>query len=123
MSFFYILDNYECHYFTFQTAWVCFRKVRGIDFLKEGKSKRWNCCKVLNVDALTAGRVIADYRKKKRITQEILSGLCGINRTHLSAIERGLRSPTLTTFIRLCYAMEVDPSEVVVTIEKKLLLR
>lgn len=89
--------------------------------MTDGKSKRRNCCKVLNVDALTAGRVIAEYRKKKRITQEILSGLCGLNRTHLSAIERGLRSPTLTTFIRLCYAMEVDPAEVVETIEKRLL--
>ena len=84
------------------------------------KSKRKNCCAVLAIDSAISGRVIAQYRKCKRMTQEVLSGLCGINRTHLSAIERGLRSPTLATFIRICYAMEVDATTVINEIEKQL---
>ena len=84
------------------------------------KSKRRNCCAVLAVDSAISGRVIAQYRKSKMMTQEVLSGLCGINRTHLSAIERGLRSPTLVTFIRICYAMGVDATTVINEIEKQL---
>ena len=41
------------------------------------------------------GQVIAAFRKKKGVSQEVLSGLADIGRTHLSAIERGERKPTL----------------------------
>ena len=43
------------------------------------------------------GQVIAAFRKKKGVSQEVLSGLADIGRTHLSAIERGERKPTLET--------------------------
>ncbi len=88
--------------------------------MEDRKSKRKNCCAVLAVDSAISGRVIAKYRKNKKMTQEVLSGLCGINRTHLSAIERGLRSPTLATFIRICYAMGVEATTVISEIEKQL---
>jgi len=41
------------------------------------------------LDPKIVGKVIADFRKKKGISQEVLSGLADIGRTHLSAIERG----------------------------------
>ena len=47
------------------------------------------------LDAVLVGNVIADFRRKKGISQEVLSGLADIGRTHLSAIERGERKPTL----------------------------
>jgi len=40
------------------------------------------------LDAQLVGNVIADFRKRRGITQEVLSGLADIGRTHLSAIER-----------------------------------
>jgi transcriptional regulator with XRE-family HTH domain len=40
------------------------------------------------LDSKIVGEVIADLRKKKGISQEVLSGLADIGRTHLSAIER-----------------------------------
>ena len=44
------------------------------------------------------GYVIKTYREKKHLSQEVVSGLADIGRTHLSAIERGVRKPTLETF-------------------------
>ena len=66
------------------------------------------------------GEVISEYRKKKNISQEVLSGLSDIGRTHLSAIERGERKPTLETFYRICVALDVKMSEVTAEIEKRI---
>lgn len=63
------------------------------------------------------GNVLAEYRKDKGISQEVLSGLSDIGRTHLSMIERGERKPTLETFYKICNALDVKPSEVLKKIE------
>lgn len=65
------------------------------------------------------GDVIAEYRKGKGVSQEVLSGLSDIGRTHLSMIERGERKPTLETFFKICNALDVKPSEVLKKIESK----
>ena len=72
------------------------------------------------LDAKIVGEVIYEIRKQKGLSQEVLSGLADIGRTHLSAIERGERKPTLETFYKLCYALETDMSEVCKKIELKL---
>ncbi|MCI8651787.1 MAG: helix-turn-helix transcriptional regulator [Oscillospiraceae bacterium] len=41
------------------------------------------------LDPVRVGRVIAEVRQERGLTQEVLSGLADIGRTHLSAIERG----------------------------------
>ena len=71
------------------------------------------------LNPIVVGEVIAYYRKQKKISQEVLSGLADIGRTHLSAIERGERKPTLETFYRICSALDVKMSEVVSEIEKR----
>lgn len=45
------------------------------------------------VSAALVGQVIQSYRLRKGMSQEVLSGLAGLDRTHYSKIERGLRSP------------------------------
>lgn len=65
------------------------------------------------------GAVISEFRKSKGLSQEVLSGLSDIGRTHLSAIERGERKPTLETLYRICSALDVKMSEVVAEIEKR----
>lgn len=50
------------------------------------------------VSAALVGQVIQSYRLRKGMSQEVLSGLAGLDRTHYSKIERGLRSPTLDPF-------------------------
>lgn len=71
------------------------------------------------LDSYTVGVVIQQYREEKQLSQEVVSGLADIGRTHLSAIERGLRKPTLETFFRICEAMNVKPSVLVKRIEEK----
>ena len=50
------------------------------------------------VSAALVGQVIQSYRLRKGMSQEVLSGLAGLDRTHYSKIERGLRSPTPIPF-------------------------
>ena len=72
------------------------------------------------LDPILVGRVIARLRAQKGITQEVLSGLSDIGRTHLSAIERGERKPTLETLYRISNALNMPMSRVVVEIEKEM---
>lgn len=72
------------------------------------------------LDSKLVGEVIADFRKRKNVSQEVLSGLADIARTHLSAIERGERKPTLETFYRICCALDVKMETVIKEIENRL---
>lgn len=72
------------------------------------------------VDAKVVGIVIQQFRERKRMSQELVSGLAGIGRTHLSAIERGERKPTLETFCRIADALQMRPSELLAEIEKSI---
>ena len=75
---------------------------------------------VPTLDAVIVGKVIANFRKKAGISQEVLSGLADIGRSHLSAIERGERKPTLETLFRICSALDIKMSLVVKKIEEEL---
>ena len=70
------------------------------------------------LDAVLVGQAILEARQDKGFTQEILSGLADIRRTHLSAIERGERKPTLETLWRIAAALDMHPSELVRRIEQ-----
>ena len=72
------------------------------------------------LDSVIVGEVIADYRRSRRMSQEVLSGLSAIGRTHLSAIERGMRKPTLETLYKISQALGVKMSDIVIEIEKRL---
>ena len=72
------------------------------------------------LDSILVGKVIAHFRRDKGISQEVLSGLADIGRSHLSAIERGERKPTLETFYRICNALDVKMSTVILKIEEEL---
>ena len=64
------------------------------------------------------GEVIQACRIEKKISQEILSGLAGLDRTHYSKIERGLRSPTLDTLFKISHALGIPPHILVLKIEE-----
>jgi transcriptional regulator with XRE-family HTH domain len=72
------------------------------------------------LDPRAVGKVIQEYREKRGLSQEVVSGLADIGRTHLSAIERGVRKPTLETFFKLADAMSISPSELMKLIEAEL---
>ena len=70
------------------------------------------------LDPVIVGKVIQQFREQKNVSQEVLSGLAGIGRTHLSAIERGVRRPTLETFFRIAEALQVKPSTMLAEVEE-----
>lgn len=72
------------------------------------------------LDSKTVGKVIAQIRIEKGLSQEVLSGLADIGRTHLSAIERGERKPTLETLYRISCALDMKMSDIVKMIEQNL---
>jgi len=51
------------------------------------------------------------------MSQEVLSGLAGLDRTHYSKIERGLRSPTIDTLFKISQALDMPPHELIKQIE------
>ena len=72
------------------------------------------------LDSKIVGEVIAEFRKKKGISQEVISGLADIGRTHLSAIERGERKPTLETLYKIANSLNVKMSDIIIEIEKRI---
>lgn len=63
------------------------------------------------------GTVIRRLRLEKGMSQELLSGLAGIARTHLSMIETGQKQPNFETVWKLALALDLRPSELVAQIE------
>lgn len=74
----------------------------------------------MQLNPVIVGQVLARFRTQRGLTQEVLSGLADIGRTHLSAIERGERKPTLETLYRISCALDVKMSEIVVAIEAEI---
>jgi transcriptional regulator with XRE-family HTH domain len=52
-------------------------------------------------------------RKAKGLSQEDLAGKAGIDRTYVSALERGLYAVTVDVMAKLAEALEVDEAEIV----------
>ncbi len=72
------------------------------------------------LDAEMVGKVIQRYREKKGLSQEVLSSFADIGRTHLSAIERGIRKPTLETFFKISEALGMNASDLMKAIEDEI---
>ncbi len=72
------------------------------------------------LDPKIVGDVIKNKRKRKGVSQEALSGLADIGRTHLSAIERGERKPTLETLYRISCALDIKMSDIIKEIEENI---
>lgn len=72
------------------------------------------------LNAEIVGQVLQRKREQKKLSQEVVSGLAGIGRTHLSAIERGERKPTLETFFKIAEALNIRPSVLLAEIEEEL---
>jgi transcriptional regulator with XRE-family HTH domain len=65
------------------------------------------------------GKILQEEQKAKKISQEKLAKLTGLDRTYISLIENGKRSPTFSTILKICSALEIDPSELFSIYEKK----
>lgn len=73
---------------------------------------------VMNAEII--GCVLRELRENKGLTQEQLSGLAALDRTHYSKLERGLRSPTIETVFKIAQALDMKPHEIIMLIEDKI---
>lgn len=63
------------------------------------------------------GKALRSLRKTRGHTQETLAFEAGLDRTYVSLLELGSRSPTLDTIMLLCGALNVPLSQMVTMIE------
>lgn len=64
--------------------------------------------------------VLKDLRTQKKISQENLAFLSGLDRTYISLLERGKRQPTLTSLFSISKALDMTLVEFTIVLEKKL---
>ena len=68
-------------------------------------------------DPSAIGRTIRRLRLRAGMSQDALSGLAGIARTHLSMIENGEKQPNFETIWKIAAALEMRASDLIVEIE------
>ncbi|EPV3033334.1 helix-turn-helix domain-containing protein [Pseudomonas aeruginosa] len=66
------------------------------------------------------GRALRNLRKTAKLTQEHLGFEAGLDRTYISVLERGERSPTLDTMISLSEVFGLSISELASHIQSQL---
>lgn len=66
------------------------------------------------------GRVLAEKRKEIGLSQEKLGFEAEMDRSFISLLERGMRSPTLDTLIRLGKVLDVSLTQLSIAIELEL---
>ncbi len=71
-------------------------------------------------DYTVLGNTIRDVRREKGLSQEVLSGLAGIARTHLTMIENGTMHPTIETLCKIAQALGLQTSELLTMMETRI---
>jgi transcriptional regulator with XRE-family HTH domain len=66
------------------------------------------------------GEALREVRNEKKFSQERLALDAGFDRTYISLIERGVRSPTVRAVVKLAEVLQVMPSEIVRRMETRL---
>ena len=55
------------------------------------------------------GLNVARLRHEKGLSQEQLAFECGLHRTYISGIERGIRNPTIVIVEKIAKALKIKP--------------
>jgi transcriptional regulator with XRE-family HTH domain len=66
------------------------------------------------------GLALREIRKSKEISQEQLRLQAGFDRTYISLIERGIKSATIRTVVKLAGVLKVAPTKIVARMEQML---
>lgn len=74
----------------------------------------------MRYDHHVMGRVLRRIRKQKRKSQDVISGLAGIDRTHLSKIELGQHSANPETLWNIAEALDMRTSDVFRLVEEEI---
>ena len=65
------------------------------------------------------GNILRSKREHIGISQEELAERAEVDRSYISILERGLKSPTLETLERICAALNTLPERVIEEARKK----
>ena len=76
--------------------------------------------KPLRLHNLAIGRVVRDLRLACGYSQEALGFEAGLDRSYISLLERGRRSPTLDTIVCLCAVFNLTVSKMFALVDAKL---
>ena len=60
------------------------------------------------MDMIAVGNRIKEAREQTHLTQEDLAEIVGISPTHMSVIERGVKTPKLDTFVKIANALHLS---------------
>ena len=71
----------------------------------------------MQFDETAVAATLRRLRQERGLSQEVLSGLAGMARTHLTMMENGEMQPSLRTLWRIAAALDMKPSELVAQIE------
>jgi transcriptional regulator with XRE-family HTH domain len=63
---------------------------------------------------------LIEARKNAALTQEELAFRAGIERSYVSDLERGKKTPSLEVFVRICRALDLKPSDVMAQLEHRM---
>ena len=74
---------------------------------------------MIDFDEKAIGKVVRQLRLDRKLSQEVVSGLAGIARSHLAMIESGSKQPNFETLWRLANALNLKPHELVRLIEEE----
>ncbi len=66
------------------------------------------------------GATVRVLRNEIGVSQEAFAHLCGLDRTYVSLIERGIRNPTIKTVWTVAKGLGKRPSELLVRVEQEL---
>ena len=64
------------------------------------------------------GRIIRELREQKGLTQEVLSGLAAVSRSHLAEIETGHTNANVETLWRISEALGMKMSNLIRLVEE-----
>jgi transcriptional regulator with XRE-family HTH domain len=65
------------------------------------------------------GQVLRAERERLGWSQEVLADKAGLDRTYLSGVERGVRSPNLRSLVKITTAMKLKMSKLVLAAEAR----
>ena len=74
-------------------------------------------------DHTVTGRVIRRLRLERGMSQEILSGLAALSRSHLAEIENGRDKANVDTLWRIAGALEIRLSDLIRRVEDEIALK
>ena len=88
----------------------------------ESCAPRAGDCGEMRVEQISIvfGQVLREQRLARELSQEELALAADVDRTFVSQMERGIRQPTITTLIKLAGALGIQPSTLIVRMEKLL---